>query len=330
MIQLIQQYRIIEQIFGKEKVLSLPTGLKSKESILQNHVKKLKLFEHYKSENQIKKYMNSSTSVIIEKDPPHLERDLKRLIPWRKGPFQIGKHHIHAEWDCRLKWERLRPHLPHLKDKVILDIGCNNGYFSYRLSEKRPKIVIGLEPHHLYYFQSLLLSQWLSPHRCSFLPLSLEEYPMMEECFDFILHLGVIYHQKNPYMGLEKCYRLLKPNGTMILEALTLPDQTRLIEHRYQNMNNIWMLPSIDDLIHLLKKVGFVTEIMSQNRTSVTEQNQTEWAPFQSLNQGLNSERTLTIEGLPIATRSLIKLKKAAKRNTLKNSDKIRMKKERK
>ena len=130
MIQLIQQYRIIEQIFGKEKVLSLPTGLKSKESILQNHVKKLKLFEHYKSENQIKKYMNSSTSVIIEKDPPHLERDLKRLIPWRKGPFQIGKHHIHAEWDCRLKWERLRPHLPHLKDKVILDIGCNDGLYS--------------------------------------------------------------------------------------------------------------------------------------------------------------------------------------------------------
>nr|MBX2807131.1 DUF1698 domain-containing protein [Cellvibrionaceae bacterium] len=36
-----------------------------------------------------------------------LERQLRTLIPWRKGPFSVFGIHIDSEWRSDWKWERL-------------------------------------------------------------------------------------------------------------------------------------------------------------------------------------------------------------------------------
>ena len=57
-------------------------------------------------------------------------------------------------------------------------------------------------------------------------------------------------------------------------------------------------------------KVGFKAEVISESETTAEEQNQTEWAPFQSLEQGLNKNKEKTLEGYPIGKRVLIRAKK--------------------
>ncbi len=50
------------------------------------------------------------------------------MKPWRKGPFQINDLFIDSEWQSQIKYNLLEPHFD-LKDKIVGDIGCNNGYY---------------------------------------------------------------------------------------------------------------------------------------------------------------------------------------------------------
>ena len=61
-----------------------------------------------------------------------LEEKLKNLSPWRKGPFNIFSIFIDTEWRSDWKWSRIAPHI-NLKDKLVLDIGCGNGYYALRM-----------------------------------------------------------------------------------------------------------------------------------------------------------------------------------------------------
>ena len=53
---------------------------------------------------------------------------LQELIPWRKGPYFVHDIHIDTEWRSDWMWDRVLPHLAPLKDRLILDVGCGNGY----------------------------------------------------------------------------------------------------------------------------------------------------------------------------------------------------------
>lgn len=52
-----------------------------------------------------------------------LEACVEKMKPWKKGPFELFGIEIDAEWRSDWKWERILPHLPSMKDKVICDLG---------------------------------------------------------------------------------------------------------------------------------------------------------------------------------------------------------------
>ena len=56
----------------------------------------------------------------------------KSLMPWRKGPFQIGDIFIDSEWQSFIKYNMLQKHF-NLKDKVVADVVCNNVYYMFRM-----------------------------------------------------------------------------------------------------------------------------------------------------------------------------------------------------
>ena len=45
---------------------------------------------------------------------------------------------IDGEWRSERKWRRLESHLPELHGKVVADIGCNNGYYMFRMTSCQP------------------------------------------------------------------------------------------------------------------------------------------------------------------------------------------------
>ena len=62
-----------------------------------------------------------------------LESALQALHPWRKGPFSQFGVMIDSEWRSDRKWRRLQDHIAPLTDRVVLDVGCGNGYYIWRM-----------------------------------------------------------------------------------------------------------------------------------------------------------------------------------------------------
>ncbi|WP_294951098.1 DUF1698 domain-containing protein, partial [Sulfurovum sp.] len=81
------------------------------------------------------------------------------MKPWRKGPFQINELFIDSEWQSQIKYNLLEPHFD-LEGKVVGDIGCNNGYYLFRMLSQKPEKLIGFDPSAIYYSQFQFLDHF--------------------------------------------------------------------------------------------------------------------------------------------------------------------------
>ena len=54
----------------------------------------------------------------------NIELSLRKLLPWRKGPFLLNDLVLESEWHGDLKWQRLNKKIRPLKNKRVLDIGA--------------------------------------------------------------------------------------------------------------------------------------------------------------------------------------------------------------
>jgi len=244
-----------------------------------------------------------------------LEEKLKELCPWRKGPFNIFGIHIDTEWRSDWKWSRIAPHIE-LQDKLVLDIGCGNGYYALRMQAMGAQLVLGVDPSWHYVFQFHALQKYSTVSQKSFvLPFSFEELPVKAARFDAIFSMGVLYHRQEPQQHLQLVHDKLRQGGQFILETLIIddPDADVLIPNeRYANMRNVWVLPSIDILKTWLTEVGFADiNVVDTTMTTVDEQRQTDWMTRYSLKQALNpDDHSLTIEGYPAPLRATVIAKK--------------------
>ncbi|OYY54878.1 MAG: tRNA 5-methoxyuridine(34)/uridine 5-oxyacetic acid(34) synthase CmoB, partial [Sulfurovum sp. 28-43-6] len=82
------------------------------------------------------------------------------MKPWRKGPFQINELFIDSEWQSHIKYNLLEPHF-NLEGKIVGDIGCNNGYYLFRMLTQKPKKLIGFDPSALYYSQFQFINHFV-------------------------------------------------------------------------------------------------------------------------------------------------------------------------
>ncbi len=240
-----------------------------------------------------------------------LEAQLKELSPWRKGPFNLFGIHIDTEWRSDWKWARIAPHVE-LKDQLVLDIGCGNGYYALRMQSMGAKLVIGIDPSWHYAFQFHALQKYSSkPQQAFVLPFSLEEFPEVLEAFDTIFSMGVLYHRQEPQVHLNQIYSMLRKGGQFVLETLIIDDKDADVlipNERYANMRNVWMIPSIELLSTWLKDSGFINiKVVDTTMTTIEEQRQTEWMTRYSLEQALNpSDHSLTIEGYQAPLRATV------------------------
>ena len=70
---------------------------------------------------------------------------LMQLHPWRKGPYEICGIHIDTEWRSDWKWDRIKAHIQPLEHRLVLDVGCGNGYHGWRmLGEGARQVLLSL------------------------------------------------------------------------------------------------------------------------------------------------------------------------------------------
>lgn len=237
-----------------------------------------------------------------------LKNALLQLSPWRKGPFDVFGIHIDTEWRSDWKWERVSKHLD-LNNKVVLDVGCGNGYYAWRMVGAGAHTVIGIDPNWLFLCQFMAMKKYLPDIPVWSLPLTLEELPSSLNGFDTVFSMGVLYHRRSPIDHLLALKECLRSSGELVLETLVVEgnEQTVLIpEDRYAQMRNVWFLPSPAALELWLRRAGFKNiRLEDISRTSIQEQRSTEWMKFQSLPDFLDTtDMSRTIEGLPAPLRA--------------------------
>lgn len=237
----------------------------------------------------------------------------KALKPWRKGPFEVFDTFIDTEWQSFIKFDILREHL-NLKNKTIADIGCNNGYYMFKMQEFEPKQITGFDPSPLYKTQFDFINHFLKTN-IKFELLGIEHLELYGDKFDIIFCLGVLYHRSDPVLTLKQLYAGLNKNGELFLDTLIIQEDRQIAlipDSTYAKMSNVHFIPTIKTLQIWCKKAKFDKfELLQIKKTDLNEQRKTEWILGQSLDEFLDKNNPdLTIEGYPAPTRAYIKLTK--------------------
>ena len=242
------------------------------------------------------------------------------LKPWRKGPFCLygaennTQFFIDSEWQSNKKMKLILQALDtigyNLKDKVVLDVGCNNGYYMFDLALRGVKHISGIDPIAIFFLQFYFIHKLTNISHCTFRLLGVQDVIMLNTKYDLILCLGVLYHRKEPLQTLKQLKSILAPNGILLLETLILQDSnaTCLCPYpTYAKMPNVFYIFSPQALQNLALHAGFKScEILSYSYTDNTEQRSTDFIDKKSLGDYLTP--TQTIEGYPPACRGIFVL----------------------
>ncbi len=235
---------------------------------------------------------------------------LKQFHPWRKGPMNVHGAFIDTEWRSDWKWQRLESKISSLKDRLVLDVGCGNGYHALRMKGAGAAQVIGIDPTYVFTMQFNVLQKYLQIDDVELLPLKLEQLPPLA-VFDSVFSMGVLYHRRSPFDHLMELKNLLRPGGELVLETLVIEGGEREVlvpEGRYAQMRNVWFIPTPEMLVSWLTRCGFSSvNVVDVANTTVEEQRQTEWMTFDSLEKFLDpDDHTLSIEGHPAPRRAVL------------------------
>lgn len=254
--------------------------------------------------------LNSSIDEVTRKRIKDIAIALK---PWRKGPFEVFDTFIDSEWQSFIKYNLLKPYF-NLKDKIVGDIGCNNGYYLFRMLEQNPKILIGFDPSALYKTQFDFIN-FYAKTPIIFELFGVEHLPFYERKFDTLFCLGVLYHRHNPIETLKHLQKSLNENGELFLDTFYISGDSEMVlspKKTYSKIPNVHFIPTIKALQNWAEKAKFREfNVLETKKTDLNEQRKTKWINGESLEDFLNpNDKNLTIEGYEAPKRIYVKMVK--------------------
>ncbi len=252
-----------------------------------------------------------SASKCSTEQQAFIRKQLEQFIPWRKGPFKLFDIDVDTEWRSNWKWDRLKDKIKPLEDKMVLDIGCGNGYYGWRMLGEKAKHVVGMDPTLLFLMQFLAVKKYIPNANINIVPLGFQSLQNTPLNFDSVFSMGVIYHRRDPVEHMHQLMACLKQGGELVLETLIVEADKAIAlkpEDRYAKMNNVWAIPSQKLLVEWAEQAGFVNaRIIDVTTTTTEEQRKTDWMRFESLSDFLDkADSSRTIEGYPAPIRAIL------------------------
>ncbi len=279
--------------------------------------------ENFLIQNEILCLRNS------EIDELSIQTHLKRLKLFRKGPYKLNEIFVPSQWNSYIKWKYLEPILLSIFDIFaqkkdtfwILDIGSNNGYYSFLIYyffkkyQQNPRMIL-IDPVEEFYHQFLFLSQFLPEEdrkNFEFHKIGWENIHNLNQKYDLILCMGIFYHQYNPIDLFKTIHSILKTKGYIILETITVQLESYplflLPEKKYSGAKGIWFIPNKMAVEVLLKRLNFQEVRFHSERFIFEEMKNLEYLP--GLEQVIDKkDKHFTIEGYPVPYRSFFSAKK--------------------
>lgn len=252
---------------------------------------------------------------ISREEHEQVVKVMEGFMPWRKGPFKVFDIDIDAEWRSERKWQRIVGELPDLEGKVIADIGCNNGYYMFRMIPYKPKFILGLEPYLHHYATFRTLNSFAGCDNLRIELLGIEHLNLLPDCFDVIFCLGILYHRQSPIDALRDIHSSLKPGGVLIIESQAIAGDSPVAlfpEKTYAKVPGTWFVPTPGCLKNWLSRCGFtdVTQFCSHPMSNM-EQRRTKWMCFESYDDFIDpADCHKTVEGYPAPWRVYFKARR--------------------
>lgn len=269
---------------------------------------------NYKTKYDLDDVITITTQELNKDQQDQIDTLARAMKPWRKGPFKINSLFIDTEWQSFIKYNLLEPYF-NLEGKTVGDIGCNNGYYLFRMLKHKPKKLVGFDPSALFYTQFSLINHFIKSDIVYEL-LGVEHLGMYEHKFDVLFCLGVLYHRSDPIATLKSLYKGLENGGELFLDTFMIDGEEDVALtpfERYSKIPNIYFIPTINALKNWCYRAGFKDiEVLTIKTTDKTEQRKTDWIDSQSLEDFLDPQNpNLTVEGYPAPKRVYIKAVKS-------------------
>jgi tRNA (mo5U34)-methyltransferase len=169
--------------------------------------------------------LQSDGSAIRAGDP--LGGEIRALAPWFHNLHlpdgsQTAPDHPLGDFPL-FKWEQISASLPRdMTGMTALDIGCNAGFYSIALARRGAQVLgIDVDPHYLRQAEWGRARFGFDTGQIRLRQMQVYELGRLEEQFDMVLFLGVLYHLRYPLLALDivaQCAREL-----LVLQTLTMP-----------------------------------------------------------------------------------------------------------
>jgi tRNA (mo5U34)-methyltransferase len=182
-----------------------------------------------------------------------------------------------------IKWRKFAHALPaDLRDKTVLDIGCNAGFYSIEMKRRGAARVLGVDFDDAYLAQARFAAE-MAETEIEFRKLSVYDVGALKEKFDIVLFMGVLYHLRHPLLALD----LIREH--VVVDLLVFQSMQRgsaevpeleedyhfwrkdlfedpafpklhFIEHRYSNDPTNWWIPNRACTEAMLRSAGLEIE----------------------------------------------------------------------
>jgi tRNA (mo5U34)-methyltransferase len=103
----------------------------------------------------------------------------------------------------RVKWQSYADAIPQdLRDRTVLDIGCNGGFFSMEMKRRGADRVVAIDFDEDYLAQARFAAE-VEKLDIEFHRMSVYDVAELGERFDIVFFIGVFYHLRHPLLALD-------------------------------------------------------------------------------------------------------------------------------
>jgi tRNA (mo5U34)-methyltransferase len=218
--------------------------------------------------------------------PDEIRRRADALGPWfhnldLKG-VRTAPDHFLGDYPA-VKWRGFADALPaDLSGKTVLDIGCNGGFYSMEMKRRGAARVLGVDYDDDYLAQARFAAE-VNGLSIEFRQLSVYDVALLEERFDIVLFMGVLYHLRHPLLALDLIhehvakdvlvFQSMQRGATDVAEVAEDYDfgdedhfddpaypKLHFVERRYAHDQTNWWVPNRACAEAMLRSAGFTIE----------------------------------------------------------------------
>ncbi|RNI31336.1 TIGR04290 family methyltransferase [Rufibacter latericius] len=157
-----------------------------------------------------------------------LTQEIAQLGPWFHNLHlpdgtQTAPNHSLGDFPA-FKWKHIQNYIPEdLTGWRVLDVGCNAGFYTMELAKRGASVLgIDVDPHYLRQ-AAWVARQFGLDDKVEFRQMQVYDVAHLQEKFDLIWYMGVMYHLRYPLLSLDILSQ--KTTRLMVFQTLTMPGE---------------------------------------------------------------------------------------------------------